>query len=281
MARQNFRRRYYRRLSDFRRDLGVLIQERRQIKTLRSGALIDRAFQERLMLAVTEVNGCRYCAYAHAKMALSAGLTQADVDALAGGSLERSPPEQVPALLYAQHWAETDTKPDPVVRQRIIEPYGLKKTGGTDPNSQALGAFFENSGIGFRDVTDGTSNTIFVGERTFIIRNIKAFAGAMYTARDYNGTGPAISGDGSESNQGLIAIMGGGAEPINKLPVAGRDRIAFSSDHAGGANFCFGDGAVHFISETIFINTATTAVDSTFEYLLGIADANVIPGDAF
>jgi prepilin-type N-terminal cleavage/methylation domain-containing protein len=177
----------------------------------------------------------------------------------------------------------TETERGLAVTNYIVcnSTYGLKKTGGTNPNNQALGAFFENSGIGFKDVTDGTSNTIFVGERTYIIRNFKAFAGAMYTARDYNGTGPATSGDGSESNQGLIAIMGGGAEPINKLPVAGRDRIAFSSDHAGGANFCFGDGAVHFISETIFINTATTAVDSTFEYLLGIADGNVIPGGAF
>jgi len=128
MARQRFRRRYYRHFSEFRRDLGVLMRERSRIKVLRSGELIDRAFQERLMLAVTEVNGCRYCAFVHAKMALSAGLAQADVDALAEGSLEGSPPEQVPALLYAQHWAETDTQPDPVARQRIIETYGLEKT---------------------------------------------------------------------------------------------------------------------------------------------------------
>ncbi len=74
------------------------------------------------------MNGCRYCAYAHARMALAAGVAQADVDAMARGSLGGSPPEQVPALLYAQHWAETDARPDPAVRERILETYGQAKT---------------------------------------------------------------------------------------------------------------------------------------------------------
>ena len=65
------------------------------------------------MLAVTEVNGCRYCAYAHARIALAAGVTRADVDALAEETSRVSPPEQIPALLYAQHWAETGATPDP------------------------------------------------------------------------------------------------------------------------------------------------------------------------
>ena len=159
--------------------------------------------------------------------------------------------------------------------------YGLKKDPGLDPASEALGPFYKESKVNFRDVKDGTSNTIFVGERAYYIGNLKAYAGAMYAARDYNATGPAISSAGSASNQGLISIMGGGAEPINAYPEEGRDRIAFSSDHPGGAMFCFGDGAVHFVSETIYINTATTACDSTFEYLLGMADGNPIPGDAF
>jgi AhpD family alkylhydroperoxidase len=108
--------------------LRALMRERSRIKILKGGALIDRAFQERLMLAVTEVNGCRYCAYAHARMALAAGVTQADVDALAGGNLDGSPPAQVPALLYALHWAESDARPDPEVRQCVLETYGQAKT---------------------------------------------------------------------------------------------------------------------------------------------------------
>ena len=124
---KSFRKRHYHRFGDFRRDLGVLMRGRREMKALRSSEPIDKAFQERLMLAVTEVNGCRYCAYAHAKMALSAGLTQADVEALAGGGLDGAPPEQLPALLYAQHWAENDAAPEPEIQQRILDTYGLEK----------------------------------------------------------------------------------------------------------------------------------------------------------
>ena len=37
--------------------------------------------------------------------------------------VENSPREEVPALLYAQHWAETAGKIDPAARERIIETY--------------------------------------------------------------------------------------------------------------------------------------------------------------
>ena len=124
----DYQRRYYRRPAELAHDLRALVRERSGIKNLRKGALIDRAFQERLMLTVTQVNGCRYCAYAHARMALAAGVAQADVDALAGGDLPASPPAEIPALLYAQHWAETGAKPDPETRQHVLETYGQAKT---------------------------------------------------------------------------------------------------------------------------------------------------------
>ena len=125
---QKYQRRFYHRPSDLRHDAVVLIRERKRIRALRSGKLIDRAFQERLMLAVTEVNGYRYCAYAHARLALAAGMTRSDIDALAKGNLHGSPPEQIPALQYAQHWAEKDGNPDPAMRQLVLETYGQEKT---------------------------------------------------------------------------------------------------------------------------------------------------------
>ena len=123
-----YQRRFYYRPSELAHDLRALLRERSGIKALKSGAPIDRAFKERLMLTVTEANRCRYCAYAHARIALAAGVTRADVDALAGGDFRGSPPEQIPALLYAQHWAETDGRPDPEARQRVLETYGQAKT---------------------------------------------------------------------------------------------------------------------------------------------------------
>jgi AhpD family alkylhydroperoxidase len=103
-------------------------RDRRKVRAVTKGEALDPAWRERLMLAVTEVNGCRYCWHAHARLALTAGLSEADVQELAAGGLVGTPPEQVPALLYAQHWAEADARPDPGARRRILATYGPEQT---------------------------------------------------------------------------------------------------------------------------------------------------------
>lgn len=123
-----FSKRRYRRPSDALRDMWRIGRERQHIRALMRGEAIDDAFRERLMLAVTEVNGCRYCSYAHARAALTAGLTRADLDAISRGEFHGAPPEQVAALLYAKHWAETDGEPDPEARRQVLETYGEART---------------------------------------------------------------------------------------------------------------------------------------------------------
>lgn len=124
----DMQKRYYRGPFALGRDLGGLVRDLRRLRALKGGELVDEAFRERLMLTVTEVNGCRYCAYAHAKMALSAGLTEDDIQRLVKGELQGVPEEQVAAVLYAQHWAETDGHPDIGARERVVEAYGTAKT---------------------------------------------------------------------------------------------------------------------------------------------------------
>lgn len=104
-----------------------IVSQRKQIHALMHGQIITSSFRERLMLVVTAVNQCRYCSYAHAREALSAGISQAEIEALAGGLFEDSPPEEIPALLYAQHWAEMGGLPDPSVRMQVNELYGEQK----------------------------------------------------------------------------------------------------------------------------------------------------------
>jgi AhpD family alkylhydroperoxidase len=118
-----FNRRIYHSLSAFIIDLKAIMVRRDQMKPLMRGQLIDAAFRERLMLAVTAVNGCSYCSYAHARQALVEGIDSDEVKALQAGVVENSPREELPALLYAQHWAETGGNIDPVARGRIIELY--------------------------------------------------------------------------------------------------------------------------------------------------------------
>lgn len=122
-----FNKRIYHNLRDFFNDASSIMKQRKQIKTLMRGDLLSEAFRERLMLTVTEVNGCRYCQYAHAKMALEAGLPQTEIKALSDGTFHHCPEEEVPALLYAQHWAETDGVPVEDTRQHVLEFYGEEK----------------------------------------------------------------------------------------------------------------------------------------------------------
>jgi AhpD family alkylhydroperoxidase len=120
---KTFNRRYYHHLTDIFSDSRTILARRKQIKSLMRDGSISNTFRERIMLAVTEVNGCRYCQFAHAKMALEAGLSEEEIKSLSAGSFQNCPDEEVPALLYAQHWAEENGKPDPEVRRKVVDIY--------------------------------------------------------------------------------------------------------------------------------------------------------------
>ncbi len=89
----------------------------------RSGR-VDKAFAERIMLAVTNVNGCRYCDYFHARQALAAGIDESELQQLYAGEFEHLPEGQAVAIVFAQHFAEQQGKPDPLAWQRLQSFYG-------------------------------------------------------------------------------------------------------------------------------------------------------------
>jgi AhpD family alkylhydroperoxidase len=117
-------RRIYHGLDEFFTDLRAIMSRRREIRPLMRGGVIASAFRERLMLTVTAVNSCRYCSYGHARTALSEGVSQDEIEALGNGFFDDSPAEEVPAMLYAQHWAESNGEPDPSAREQVVVRYG-------------------------------------------------------------------------------------------------------------------------------------------------------------
>jgi AhpD family alkylhydroperoxidase len=125
-----FHRRTYARFADFLADARYMLQNRDQIHAAMS--LIDESFRERLMLAVTQVNECRYCSEYHAKQALKTGLSQDEVRELLDGDADQCPPEQLTAILYARHWAEMVGQPDPDIRQTLVETYGVVKAAAIE-----------------------------------------------------------------------------------------------------------------------------------------------------
>ncbi|MCA9087829.1 MAG: DUF1559 domain-containing protein [Planctomycetaceae bacterium] len=155
---------------------------------------------------------------------------------------------------------------------------------GTDGTQGAVGPFFRDSSIRFRDFTDGSSNTFLVGERAYKRGIYRMTAGTLLAVRDNLGTGPSNSSPGYDTNvnQGLMTITGtvrDGINPVLTSSGASSIKANYSSQHVGGAHFLMGDGAVRFISENIQ-NVQESAspytINSILEGLVGISDGYVI-----
>jgi AhpD family alkylhydroperoxidase len=85
---------------------------------------IDQQFIERIMIAVTEVNGCDICSYAHTKMALEAGMSNEEIQNMLAGEISDVPQQQVQAIMFAQHYAESRGKPSKKSWDQIVNNYG-------------------------------------------------------------------------------------------------------------------------------------------------------------
>lgn len=96
------------------------------IKNKRKQLLSDQ-FVERLQLAVTEVNGCAACSYAHTSMALKMGMNAEEISDLLSGNNESINPYEAKAILFAQYFADKRGFPDFDVYQTIVKEYGKEK----------------------------------------------------------------------------------------------------------------------------------------------------------
>lgn len=104
------------------------------------------------------------------------------------------------------------------------------------------GVLYLNSSIRYRDIRDGASNTIFVGEHS---GDILGWA---------SGTRSTLRNAGGPVNAGLGALRGALPQPGLAAPETDAAVVTvggFSSYHAGGSHFTFGDGSVRFISQNI------------------------------
>lgn len=87
-------------------------------------------FVERIMLAVTEVNGCALCSYGHARFALDAGMSPGEVRALLGGVADGVPDDELPAIGFAQHYAASRGHPDEEAWSDLVAAYGRQEARG-------------------------------------------------------------------------------------------------------------------------------------------------------
>ena len=91
--------------------------------------VISKPFGESVSLAISQVNGCKLCSYTHAKNALKAGMSEEEVAFLmSGDGFKNAPQDQLEALLFAQHYADTNGDPDAEAKQKLVDTYGEEKT---------------------------------------------------------------------------------------------------------------------------------------------------------
>jgi AhpD family alkylhydroperoxidase len=100
-----------------------------QVIRRRDRKLLDPQFVERLMLAVTQVNGCAVCSYAHTRIALKEGIPAEEVQAFISGDPRFVREEEAVAIAFAQHYADTKGIVDSAVYAHVLSEYGIEKTG--------------------------------------------------------------------------------------------------------------------------------------------------------
>lgn len=76
----------------------------------------SQALREKVMLGVTAINDCRFCAWGHSHWATSQGIPLEEVNQILShqdDSLKASDPAEAAAILFGQHYAEQLDKIDP------------------------------------------------------------------------------------------------------------------------------------------------------------------------
>jgi len=95
------------------------------IKAIFFTKTIDKKFREKILTVVTAINGCTYCAWFHTHVSLKSGINQSELKNIMNMQFGTSAnPNEITALIYAQHFTETDRKPDPEMEEKLLETYG-------------------------------------------------------------------------------------------------------------------------------------------------------------
>ncbi len=139
--------------------------------------------------------------------------------------------------------------------------------GTSDPGLDGDGLLFRNSAVSYRDITDGLSQTLAVGERSHSLGEATwtgSITGAVLFPDDNDGIGYPRA----ESGPGMVLGHAGGrigpGDPSGEVN-------QFYSRHPGGVNFLFADGHVAFLK--------TSMNYKTYRALATRATGEVISGD--
>ncbi len=168
-------------------------------------------------------------------------------------------------------------------KSNYVGVFGYGSVTMTPGRPNPAGMFYRNSSVRFRDVIDGLSQTMLIGERKSVhqflssaprvvadstwyaaIPGVQRPAGMMMMPDE----GPASLVLGHVGQTMGMGGMGGGGMVMHHTPNNTNHIVNFSSSHVGGIQFLMADGSIHFLSENIDYNT--------FRWLGQKADGEII-----
>ena len=114
------------RVPDLCRDLFSVITRVPSLLSIWGGGRLPRVVREKVIVAVAQANACRMCEHAHTRMALEAGVTDAELAALERMDAQSLDRRTWLALAYARERAKADfaLAPDPEPRRALESELG-------------------------------------------------------------------------------------------------------------------------------------------------------------
>lgn len=135
--------------------------------------------------------------------------------------------------------------------------------GGFDGDTSRIadGPFYRNSQVRIKDVTDGLSNTVFLGEHTSLLSD-KTWVGALPGAFVH----PKLESPDNAPESAATLVFAHSGPAAGETDALGNPIIhppnfptlhvcQMQSEHPGGANLMMGDASVRFIADGVHLET--------------------------
>lgn len=176
---------------------------------------------------------------------------------IAGRNIEVGRSHYVASHGQESCWGECGATATGEIFTNIYTSETVTITHNGDVSKVADGPFYRNSRVQFREITDGLSNTIFLGEHSSLLSD-KTWVGVVPGAFTHPRFHSPENGPDAAATLVLVhAGPSGGELDITGLPIVHPVNFPtyhvgqMYAEHPGGGNVCLGDGSVRFVSDDV------------------------------